>query len=46
MAAAHSGGLELTWTNKDKALLSIDDGKYDYTFVEPGSTVQVLAGCS
>lgn len=35
MAAAHSGGLELTWTNKDKALLSTGDGKYDYTFVDP-----------
>lgn len=33
--APHSGGLELTWTNKDKALLSTGDGKYDYTFVEP-----------
>ncbi|MBF5034034.1 site-specific DNA-methyltransferase [Micromonospora sp. ANENR4] len=32
--AKHSGGLELTWSNKDKALLSIGDGKYDYTFVE------------
>jgi adenine-specific DNA-methyltransferase len=29
MAAAHSGGLELIWTNKDKALLSTGDGKYD-----------------
>lgn len=35
MAAAHSGGLELTWTNKEKALLSTGDGKYDYTFVDP-----------
>lgn len=33
--APHSGGLELTWTNKNKALLSTGDGKYDYTFVEP-----------
>lgn len=32
--AKHSGGLELTWTNKDKALLSTGDGKYDYTFVD------------
>ncbi|MEV6303897.1 site-specific DNA-methyltransferase [Actinoplanes sp. NPDC051861] len=34
MAAGYSGGLELTWTNKDKALLSTGDGKYDYTFVD------------
>ncbi|MCK0441236.1 site-specific DNA-methyltransferase [Gordonia alkaliphila] len=32
----HSGALELTWTDKDKALLSVGDGKYDYTFVDPG----------
>ncbi len=32
--AGYSGGLELTWTNKDKALLSTGDGKYDYTFVD------------
>lgn len=31
----YQGGLELTWTNKDKALLSTGDGKYDYTFVDP-----------
>lgn len=31
----HSGGLELTWTDKDKAILSIGDGEYDYTFVDP-----------
>ncbi|WP_380163776.1 site-specific DNA-methyltransferase [Jannaschia sp. R86511] len=31
----HSGGLELTWTDKDKAILSVGDGQYDYTFVEP-----------
>lgn len=31
----HSGRLELTWTDKDKALLSSGDGKYDYTFVDP-----------
>lgn len=31
----HSGRLELTWTNKDKALLSTGDGRYDYTFVDP-----------
>lgn len=34
VAAQHSGRLELTWTDKDKALLSIDDGKYGYTFAE------------
>ncbi|MEV0543382.1 site-specific DNA-methyltransferase [Nocardia salmonicida] len=34
MAAGYSGGLELTWTNKDKTLLSTGDGKYDYTFVD------------
>jgi hypothetical protein len=34
MAAIHSGGLELTWTNKHKALLSTGDGRYDYTFVD------------
>lgn len=33
--AKHSGRLELTWTDKDKALLSTGDGKYDYTFVDP-----------
>lgn len=33
--AGHSGGLELTWTDKDKAILSVGDGKYDYTFVDP-----------
>lgn len=31
----HSGSLELTWTDKDKTLLSTGDGKYDYTFVDP-----------
>lgn len=31
----HKGRLELTWTDKDKALLSTGDGKYDYTFAEP-----------
>lgn len=33
--ARHSGRLELTWTDKEKALLSTGDGKYDYTFVDP-----------
>jgi adenine-specific DNA-methyltransferase len=32
--AKHSGGLELTWTDKDKTLLSVGDGRYDYTFVD------------
>ncbi|MCB1256389.1 MAG: site-specific DNA-methyltransferase [Microthrixaceae bacterium] len=31
----HAGQLELTWTNKEKALLSTGDGRYDYTFVDP-----------
>lgn len=31
----HQGRLELTWTDKDKALLSTGDGRYDYTFVDP-----------
>jgi len=33
--AKHQGRLELTWTDKQKALLSTGDGKYDYTFVDP-----------
>jgi len=33
--AQHQGRLELTWTDKDKALLSTGDGRYDYTFVDP-----------
>lgn len=33
--AKHQGRLELTWTDKEKALLSTGDGKYDYTFVDP-----------
>jgi adenine-specific DNA-methyltransferase len=32
--AKHTGRLELTWTDKDKALLSTGDGKYDYTFTD------------
>src|SRR4051812_16584593 len=35
MAGRHAGRLELTWTDKDKTLLSTGDGKYDYTFVDP-----------
>lgn len=35
MAVKHAGQLELTWTNKEKALLSTGDGRYDYTFVDP-----------
>jgi len=31
----HHGRLELTWTDKDKTLLSTGDGNYDYTFVDP-----------
>ncbi|GBE67775.1 hypothetical protein MFM001_42370 [Mycobacterium sp. MFM001] len=31
----HRGQLELTWTNKEQALLSTGDGRYDYTFVDP-----------
>ncbi len=31
----HRGRLELTWTDKDRALLPVGDGKYDYTFVDP-----------
>src|ERR1039458_6133169 len=30
----NSGGLERTWTDKGKAILSVGDGQYDYTFVE------------
>lgn len=33
--AKHQGRLELTWTDKDKALLSTGNGKYDYMFVDP-----------
>ncbi|KGN41032.1 site-specific DNA-methyltransferase [Knoellia aerolata] len=32
--AKHAGRLELTWTDKDKALLSSGDGEYDYTFAD------------
>lgn len=32
--ARHTGRLELTWADKDKALLSTGDGRYDYTFTE------------
>lgn len=35
MAKQHQGRLELTWTDKDKTLLSAGDGRYDYTFVDP-----------
>lgn len=34
--AKHQGRLELTWTDKDKTLLSVGDGRYDYSFVDPG----------
>ncbi|WP_425838306.1 site-specific DNA-methyltransferase [Streptomyces fractus] len=30
----HQGRLELTWADKDKALLSTGDGRYDYSFVD------------
>lgn len=33
--SAHRGRLELTWTNKDRALISTGEGKYDYAFVDP-----------
>lgn len=32
--AKHQRRLELTWTDKDNALLSTGDGRYDYTFVD------------
>lgn len=35
MASKHAGRLELTWTDKEKTLLSTGDGQYDYTFVDP-----------
>lgn len=35
MGSRHQGRLELTWTNKDRALLSTGEGKYDYEFVDP-----------
>jgi adenine-specific DNA-methyltransferase len=33
--AKPKGRLELTWTDKDKCLVSVADGKYDYSFAEP-----------
>ncbi len=33
--SAHRGRLELSWTNKDRALISTGEGKYDYAFVDP-----------
>jgi adenine-specific DNA-methyltransferase len=30
----YQGRLELTWTNKDRALLSAGEGRYDYEFVD------------
>lgn len=35
MGGSHQGRLELTWTNKDRALLSTGHGKYDYEFADP-----------
>lgn len=32
---ANSGRLELTWTNKDKVLISTGEGRYDYEWVDP-----------
>lgn len=32
--ARHSGRLELTWTNKELALLSAAEGRYDYTWAQ------------
>lgn len=34
-ASGHHGRLELTWTDKEKTLLSVGDGRYDYQFVAP-----------
>jgi DNA modification methylase len=34
MTSRHNGRLELTWTDKDKTLLSTGDGRYDYSFVD------------
>lgn len=33
--SSHRGRLELTWTNKDRALISTGEGRYDYAFVDP-----------
>lgn len=35
MGTTAHGRLELTWTNKDRTLLSVSDGKYDYQFIDP-----------
>jgi hypothetical protein len=32
------------WTDKDKALLSVGDGKYDYTFVDPPTGASPKSG--
>jgi hypothetical protein len=42
----HQGQLELTWTDKDKALLPTGDGKYDDTFTDPADyrVSEVLSG--
>ena len=40
----YEGRLELTWTNKDKALLSTGDGKYDYAFVDPADGTAARMG--
>lgn len=31
----HPGRLELTWANKERALISTGEAKYDYAFVDP-----------
>jgi hypothetical protein len=41
--AKHQRRLELTWTDKDNALLSTGDGRYDYTFVDPSVSPSLRA---
>lgn len=35
MKRAPKGRLELTWMGKDSALIPVEDGKYDYAWVDP-----------
>jgi hypothetical protein len=35
MKRSPKGRLELTWMGKDSALIPVEDGKYDYSFVDP-----------
>lgn len=35
MKRTPKGRLELTWMGKDSALIPVEDGKYDYSFVDP-----------